>query len=77
MVLGNFEKAISFQEGNYPLFWNYYRNLNAPNRKAWNTGLFRYMNDRLIYDLLHDIKVNWNLDQGHTEICDYLLEKVK
>ncbi len=77
IALGNFEKAISFQEGNYPLFWNYYRNPNAPNRKAWNTGLFRYMNDRLTYDLLQDIKTNWNSGEGHEEICDYLLEKVK
>lgn len=76
MVLGNFEKAIAFDEGNRPLFWNYYRNSNAPDRKAWNTGLFRYMNDRMLYELLQDIKVNWNSGEGNDDICDYLLKKV-
>lgn len=77
MLLGKFDKALYFQDGTYPLFWNYYQNPNAPNRKAWNTGLFRYMNDRHTYNLLKDIKTTWSLSEQQKTVCNNLLEKVK
>ena len=35
-----------------PKFWDFYRNKNNPERIAWNTGLFRYMNDRICHNVL-------------------------
>ena len=49
------ESAIRFDEKNYPKFWKYYKNLNAPDRIAWNTGLFRYISDNVLRNLLKDI----------------------
>lgn len=60
---GNYERfhcdkstAVVFREGNYPKFWKYYQNANNPNRIAWNTGLFRYLNDKVVFALLEDIE---------------------
>lgn len=59
---GNYEyfhcdkkSALVFSKNNYPKFWKYYRNQNNPNRIAWNTGLFRYLNDNMVLNILEDI----------------------
>lgn len=77
IIAGNFEKSLTFEKGSYPKYWNYYRNPNAPERISWNTGLFRYLNDRIVGELLNDIKQNWTLDEKGVEICDYLIKKVE
>ena len=46
--------AIIFQR-NRPLFWKYYTNKNAPTRAAWNSMLFRYLEDDLVMEVLQDI----------------------
>jgi hypothetical protein len=47
--------ALIFDKDNYPKFWKYYRNANNPGRIAWNTGLFRYLDDSTVLNLLEDI----------------------
>lgn len=46
--------AIIFKK-NRPLFWKYYTNKNAPTRAAWNSMLFRYLDDDLVREVLLDI----------------------
>lgn len=38
-----------------PKFWKYYSNANNPDREAWNSGLFRYLDDETVAGLLKDI----------------------
>lgn len=37
------------------LFWNYYTNTNNPQRAAWNSMLFRYLDDSQSVHILRDI----------------------
>lgn len=37
-------------------FWDYYANPNAPHKKRWGTGLFRYVDDGAISMFLKDLK---------------------
>ncbi len=48
------KSAIIFKS-NRPLFWKYYTNKNAPTRAAWNSMLFRYLDDDLVREVLLDI----------------------
>ncbi len=47
--------ALIFGKNNYPKYWKYYKNPNT-DRVAWNTGLFRYINDKTVRQLLQDIQ---------------------
>jgi hypothetical protein len=42
------DTALIFQKGKYPNFWKYYRT-------EWRTGLFRYVDDNQVRNLLKDI----------------------
>lgn len=48
------DSAIIFKR-NRPLFWKYYTNKKAPTRAAWNSMLFRYLEDDLVREVLLDI----------------------
>lgn len=48
------ESAIIFKNRR-PEFWKYYTNENAPDRAAWNSLLFRYLDDDLVIQILSDI----------------------
>ncbi|MHA6281110.1 endonuclease NucS domain-containing protein [Salinimicrobium sp. CAU 1759] len=70
-------KSLLFDENKAPLFWSYYSNPNAPKRKAWNTGLLRYVKDEHIYALLSDLKKRGDLDNSQIEVLDYLISILK
>jgi len=48
------DSAIIFKHKR-PKFWKYYTNKNAPTRAAWNSLLFRYIDDALVIQILKDI----------------------
>ncbi|WP_026914901.1 endonuclease NucS domain-containing protein [Christiangramia portivictoriae] len=77
VAIGDFEKSIDFKEEEAPLFWDYFKNPNAPKRKAWNTGLFRYMDDTMIYNLLQDVKKKFNLNKDHSDIIEHMIKRVE
>jgi hypothetical protein len=47
--------GLYFEKSYYPKFWKYYRNPNNPQKFGWNTGLFRYLNDKQMIDILESI----------------------
>lgn len=49
------DTAIIFDKNNYPQFWKYFKNKNT-DRVAWNTGLFRYVDDKTIRMLLMELQ---------------------
>jgi hypothetical protein len=48
-------KAIQFSSRFRPKYWDYYTNKNAPDTKFWGSGLFRYVDDNEIGNLLSAI----------------------
>jgi hypothetical protein len=59
-----------------PPFWKYYSNAGNPERIAWNTGLFRYANDRVCYELLKDVIEDKTLEEDLRVNAVRLLELV-
>lgn len=43
------------QESEKMLFWNYYKNANAPNKIMFGSGLHRYISDDRAIQILRDI----------------------
>jgi hypothetical protein len=68
------DTAIIFDKDNYPKFWKYYRNQNT-DRVAWNTGLFRYVEDKTIRQLLLDLQ--GSKDKIIKNKATYLLKLIK
>lgn len=52
-------------------FWDYYSNPNAPEKRMWGTGLFRYMDDASVLSLLRDLK---NLYEEKGDANDEILK---
>ncbi len=68
--------ALIFNKNNYPKFWKYYRNANNPDRLAWNTGLFRYVTDNVILNLLTDISTGNRYSSKTKEKAQILIDTV-
>lgn len=66
------ETALIFNT-NLPKFWKYYSNANNPDREAWNTGLFRYLDDELVAGLLKDISSLNRYPNKEKKKAEYLL----
>jgi hypothetical protein len=49
------ERAIVFREGLRPLFWRSYFNAGNPDAIKWNTGLFRYVSDKIATQVLQQV----------------------
>jgi hypothetical protein len=47
--------SLVFHESLRPRFWRYYANPNKPEKKAWGSGLFRYVTDKQVRSLLEDV----------------------
>lgn len=67
------ENAIIFNEDWRPKYWDYHRNENNPERFAWNSGLFRYINDNAIHSLLTDLTKCRRLSKKQKKNCKELL----
>jgi 3-methyladenine DNA glycosylase/8-oxoguanine DNA glycosylase len=50
-----YDENIQKDEAQKMLFWNYYKNKNAPDRIAWGQGLYRYISDEQAANILRDI----------------------
>jgi hypothetical protein len=48
------DTAIIFNTSR-PKFWKYYSNSNNPDREAWNSGLYRYLENEVVSNILIDI----------------------
>jgi len=56
VIYGDPEMSLEIDPGVNIRFWNYYKNPNAPDRCVWGTGLFRYLNNQMIFDFLGELK---------------------
>ena len=61
---------------NRPKYWKYYSNANNPDRIAWNTGLFRYLDDDLVGNLLRDIIETNRYPNKVKEKAKFLLNQI-
>lgn len=50
-----YKLSLTKNEAKQVLFWNYYRNENAPKKTAWGQGLHRYITDVQAVNILKDI----------------------
>jgi len=69
--------ALIFNKDNYPQYWKYYRNANNPDRIAWNTGLFRYLSDKVVRSVLEDIVGSVKYTKNIKEKASNLLKLVE
>lgn len=69
------DSAIIFKK-NRPLFWKYYTNENAPTRAAWNSMLFRYLDDNLVKEVLKDIAHTKRYPGKYREKAENLLNQL-
>lgn len=67
--------ALIFQN-NRPKYWKYYSNANNPDRIAWNMGLFRYLDDDVIFNLLTDIIDTNRYPNKVKRKAQYLLDQI-
>jgi len=56
IVYGNPLESLEIDPTLVINFWDYYRNPEAPEKKVWRTGLFRYVEDSTIAIFLKDLK---------------------
>tara|TARA_B100000949_G_scaffold174878_1_gene155624 strand:+ start:3454 stop:4539 length:1086 start_codon:yes stop_codon:yes gene_type:complete len=66
------KSAIIFRNTR-PKYWKYYSNANNPERVAWNTGLFRYLDDNTVRSLLMDIIETNRYPGKYKKKAEYLL----
>ena len=67
--------GLFFLGANKPKFWKHYRNTNT-DRVAWNTGLFRYLDDTTVRNILDDIIHANSLTQKEKLNADFLLNQL-
>lgn len=67
--------GLFFLGNNKPKFWKHFRNSNT-DRIAWNTGLFRYLDDTTVRNIIEDIIINAKLTVKEKENADYLLSQL-
>ena len=76
IVFGDKEKTIKFKEGKRPRFWSFYENPEKPEIIAWNAGLFRYIENEIIKDLLEYVVKRHNLSKAKSNICQSLISEL-
>jgi hypothetical protein len=67
--------GLYFLKNNKPKFWKYYKNPNT-DRIAWNTGLFRYVEDGIVRNILEDLLNSNSLTNNEIKNAKYLLEQL-
>ena len=73
---GNKKTVIKLSKRQYLNFWDYYHNPNAPDKKAWGTGLFRYPTDSEVRRLLNAILKSSKFTKQQKQNAKVLLKKV-
>ncbi|MBE7639091.1 hypothetical protein GUB10_01990 [Salegentibacter sp. BLCTC] len=68
------ETAIIFKR-NRLKFWNYYTNENAPSRAAWNSLLFRYLDDDIVGEVLKDVAYTNRFPGNYRKKAEFLLKE--
>lgn len=68
----DYDSAVYIKNNDLKL-WKYFRNKNT-DRIAWNTGLFRYVNDGVIRNILSEIIKEKKLDKLEIENAQKLLK---
>ena len=54
-------------------YWNYYRNKNHPEREQWGTGLYRFISNQGIINILKDL-IALRDDESKQEVISFLNE---
>ncbi|MFT5916871.1 MAG: hypothetical protein ACJAWV_000161 [Flammeovirgaceae bacterium] len=67
----NDETAVYIKNNDLKL-WKYFRNKNT-DRIAWNTGLFRYINDKVVSDVLNGVINEGKYDKAEVDRAKKLL----
>lgn len=69
------ETGLFFLGNNKPKFWKYYTNSNT-DRIAWGSGLFRYLNDITVRNIIEDIIKSERLLPKEKVNAEYLLNQL-
>lgn len=70
----DWENYVYFPNNDFK-FWKYFRNANT-DRIAWNTGLFRYIDDKTIRLILEDVIKENKLDEEDILTASKFLDKL-
>jgi len=76
-VYGNKKTSIEIDERVKLKFWDFYKNIRSPDRIEWGCGLFRYLNDELVYKILQALKKEYQKLKLKTDKIDNLIERYK
>lgn len=76
-VIGDPENSLAFRPGIRPRFWNYYENPKSRTTIQWRTGLFRYISDKTVLEMLRDLKEEYTglRDQSALKIIDFQISR--
>ena len=72
---GDKSASIVLERSTYVPFWDHYRNPRAPNVTAWNTGLFRYVDDATVREILTAVSNQLSLSRDQRRKAEALLER--
>jgi hypothetical protein len=72
---GDKSASIVLDRSSYVRFWDHYRNPRASSVMAWNTGLFRYVDDATLQEILAAVHKKLPLSNDQRRKAEALLER--
>jgi hypothetical protein len=72
---GDKSASIVLERSSYVRFWDHYRNPRASSVTAWNTGLFRYVDDATVREILAAVGKKLSLSRDQRRKAEALLER--
>ena len=72
---GDQSASIVLERSSYVRFWDFYRNPRAPGVIAWGAGLFRYVDDATVREILTAVSNQLSLSRDQRRKAEALLER--
>jgi hypothetical protein len=72
---GDQSASIVLERSSYVRFWDHYRNPRAPSVTAWKAGLFRYVDDATVREILAAVGKKLSLSRDQRRKAEALLER--
>src|SRR5882724_1513862 len=72
---GDQSASIVLERSSYVRFWDHYRNPRAPSVMAWKAGLFRYVDDATVREILAAVTQTLSLSRDQRRKAEALLER--
>lgn len=75
-VFGDKEKSLEIDYDKIKVyFWDYYKNAGAPDLKVWSSGLFRYISDETVLNILRGVGEKYKNSRRDTKKAIDLIQQ--